>query len=354
MKKTSSFLMTVCQVGAEPALKEEIAREHPELRFSYSRPGFVTFKSSQELSPEFRLNSVFARSASLSIGKVEARKFPSDTDRAAEVRRLAAELGSPRLQVFERDRHVPGEEPLGFTSGALAAKVRALLGVRQDAQDGKSALPAPGEAVLSVVVIEEDEWWLGYHVHGPGHVPYPGGVPPITLPPEAPSRAFLKFEEAALTFGIPLRRGDTAVEIGSAPGGASYALLQRGIQVVGIDPAEMDPRVLRMPGFTHIRRPVASVLREELPQKIHWLLLDMNVAPRITLFQVDRLATRLSDTLCGIVLTLKLNEWSMAREIPQWIEHVQAMGMKRVRARQLAHNRQEICLYGLTRNGSRR
>ena len=38
---TSPFLFTVCQVGAEGALKNEVLRSHPELRFAYSRPGFV-------------------------------------------------------------------------------------------------------------------------------------------------------------------------------------------------------------------------------------------------------------------------------------------------------------------------
>jgi 23S rRNA C2498 (ribose-2'-O)-methylase RlmM len=31
---------------------------------------------------------------------------------------------------------------------------------------------------------------------------------------------------------VKLQEGDTAVEIGSAPGGASYALLQRGKEII--------------------------------------------------------------------------------------------------------------------------
>ena len=38
------FVFATCQFGAEAALKDEIARDVPALRFAYSRPGFLTFK----------------------------------------------------------------------------------------------------------------------------------------------------------------------------------------------------------------------------------------------------------------------------------------------------------------------
>ena len=44
------FVFVAVQPGAERALKSEIAREHPELKFAYSRPGFVTFRSSEDLA----------------------------------------------------------------------------------------------------------------------------------------------------------------------------------------------------------------------------------------------------------------------------------------------------------------
>src|SRR5882724_9885224 len=62
------FVFVSCQPGAEPALKDELAREHPEFRFAFSRPGFVTFKSPNDLKPDFELRSVFARAYGLSLG----------------------------------------------------------------------------------------------------------------------------------------------------------------------------------------------------------------------------------------------------------------------------------------------
>ena len=113
----------------------------------------------------------------------------------------------------------------------------------------------------------------------------------------------------------------------------------------------MDPIVLRQPEFKHIQRPVGHIPREELPESIQWLVLDMNVEPNISLYAVDRLAARMKDCLLGVLLTVKLNQWKFADEIPYFMDHVKAMGMQRVKATQLAYNRQEILIYGLTRRG---
>lgn len=355
--RESPFLFASCQVGAEPALKKEIAREHPGLRFAYSRPGFVTFKreSGPELTADFELRAVFARAYGISCGKTSGDPTP--------ILELARELASiegapgqktrkPRLHVWERDRHFPGEEPLGFVAGAWARPAMEALGsAARGGELDPVSTAQEGDLVLDVIAVEENEWWYGFHRHTLAHGPWPGGRPNITMPEASPSRAYIKLEEALRWSHAPLKAGDIAVEIGSAPGGASFALLERGLKVVGIDPGEMDPRVLARPTFKHICRPVAQVLREELPSSIEWLLLDMNVEPRISLYAVDRLAGRMTESLLGVFLTVKLNRWSIADEIPSMLEHVKAMGMTRARATQLPSNRQEIMIHGLTRKG---
>lgn len=349
MEIRSPFLFTTCQVGAEKALKEEIARDYPELKFSFSRPGFLTFKSPSELPPDYELRAVFARAYGLSLGKVKT--LPELLEKA---RGLG--IGKPRLHLFERDLHPHSEEPMGYEKGArariLRAEIEALPGFAEVFE--KDPFAAAGDWVFDAVVVEENEFWWGVHQHSPLHSRAPGADPGFVLPEDAPSRAYLKLEEALDWSGAPLKAGDHAVEIGSAPGGASLALLRRGVNVVGIDPGEMDPRVLRFRGgarFEHIMRPVATVPREELPESVEWLLLDMNVEPRISLFSVDRLATRMSDTLLGMILTVKLNQWDFAKQVPHWLEHVRLMGMSKVRATQLAHSGREIVIYGITRKG---
>jgi 23S rRNA (cytidine2498-2'-O)-methyltransferase len=261
-----------------------------------------------------------------------------------------------RLHVFERDLYAPGEEALGYQPGLKAGALERA--VRQKGEGSGLFLPEAeaqsGDPILDIVGVEENEWWVGFHRQTPAHTPAPGGRWKIILPPEAPSRAYLKLEEALRWSGAPIRSGDLAVEIGSAPGGASYALLQRGVDVIGIDPGAMDPVVLNYPGparFEHEARSVTTVRREELPRSVQWLLVDMNTGPDTAIYPVERLAVRMSDSLLGVVLTLKLNEWSFSKHIPNWLERIREFGITHVRATQLAHNRREICVVGLTRMG---
>lgn len=358
----SPFLFTVCQAGAEAALKRELGRHHPGLRPSFARPGFVTFKSAGDsLAADFELDSVFARAYGISLERAMGQEAVGRIIGLAREWFPPREGIRPRLHVFEREPWIPGEEPPGHEAGArarrLEAELRGIEGVT-GIFDPEPLAGSVAEWVLDVIGVEEEEWWVGLHRHSARRSPHAGGRPALELPPEAPSRAYLKLEEALLWSGAPLRKGDTAVEIGSAPGGSSYALLRRGIRVVGIDPGQMAPIVLDFPGseakFTHLRGPVARVPREDLPDRVDWLLADMNVEPRITLTSVDRLGTRLGDSLLGVLITLKLNQWRMADEIPSYLEHFRAMGMVKLRATQLAHNRREIVVYGLTRKGRAR
>jgi 23S rRNA (cytidine2498-2'-O)-methyltransferase len=246
-----------------------------------------------------------------------------------------------------------GEEPLGYQRGDWLGDQGAELkaaGVAEGLFEVRNP-PRHGDFLVQFIAIDPGKFALGAFVHSHFHSGDPGGRPSLELPLQAPSRAYLKLEHALSWSGAPIRKGDIAVEIGSAPGGASFALLERGLEVVGIDPAEMAPHVFQNPNFKHIRRPVAQVPREELPEKVQWVLLDMNVEPNISLYAVDRLATRLMDSLHGVFLTVKLNQWAFADEIPYFMEHVKAIGMVRVKAAQLAYHRQEILIYGLTRRG---
>ena len=337
----SEFAFAVCQLGAEGALKEEVAAAHPTLRFAYSRPGLVTWRSSAPLPPSFALGAVFARAWGISLGP------------------LGALPAAPRLHVFERDVARPGEEPPGHVPGARAAAVEARLRAEASFRDGRRA--RPGELVLDVIVAPEGDEppWLGAHVHGGERSPWPGGAWPVEVPPAAPSRAYRKLEEALAWSRAPLRRGDVAVEIGSAPGGASYALLRRGLEVIGVDPGEMAPAVLGFEGrsgnrFRHLPISVGALRREALPARVHWLLLDVNLAPQVALHNVRRLVAALRRGLRGVLFTLKLNDWRMAREVPDLLARISAMGLVGVRATQLPSNRQEIFVYAETIASRRR
>ena len=344
-------------MGAEAALKADVSERRPELRAAFGRPGLVTFKDPSGAAGEaIGRPSPLARAWGAALG-------PAADPRAAAAR-IAAAVGAEepvRLQVWERDRWRPGDEPEGFAYGELAAAARA--GIVEAWPKGHVLLDgeeaAAGERVVDVVVAPEEPLFVGVHRHGEGRPPGPGGRIAAAMPAEAPSRAYRKLEEALVWSGAPVRAGDVAVELGSSPGGASYALLRRGLEVHGIDPGAMDPVVLNFAGpgggrFHHHHRPMAQVDRADLPRDLHWVLCDVNLAPQVALRTVARLAGRPRPALLGVLVTLKLDTWKALRHLPTWERTLAAMGMAEVRVTQLPSNRLELFACGLTAAGVRR
>ncbi len=342
----SPFLMTTCQVGAESALKNELAQELPAARLAFSRPGFVTFKLPAGVAwPEhFPWDSIFARWYGWSLGKVKATGVEALADAVAE--QLAGQQTFEQLHVFPRDRYEPGDhrfEP-GLTSDSAAAAevLRARLG--SVLSGDHNAPPARlGQSVLDVVMVEDDEWWLGTHRASRHSSPWAGGLRVLTLPPHAVSRAYLKAVEGLEWSRLPIAAGQTAAEIGCAPGGASQVLLERGLKVIGIDPALIEPVVAEHPNFVHLRKRGHEVRRQEF-RGVHWLLADLNVAPNYTLDTIEGIVTHPSVHIRGMLLTLKMLQWSLADEIPAYLERIRSWGFASVRAKQLQTNRSEVCV----------
>jgi 23S rRNA (cytidine2498-2'-O)-methyltransferase len=150
-----------------------------------------------------------------------------------------------------------------------------------------------------------------------------------------------------------MARGEHVVELGCAPGGASQALLDAGLLVTGVDPAEVDPAVAEHPRFNHVRARVATAPKRLL-RGAHWLAADMNVTPKYTLDAVEAVVTNKDISVRGMILTLKLADWSLADELPACVDRVRGWGYKDVRLRQLAFNRQEVCLAALRTRAQRR
>ena len=141
--------------------------------------------------------------------------------------------------------------------------------LRQVKDLGRQNVARAGDLVLDCVVVEPEEWWVGYHRASGVASRWPGGLFQSELPAEAVSRAYLKMAEALAWSRMPTKKGEQWAEIGSAPGGASQALLKQGVKVIGIDPAEMDPAVLANPDFTALEetrsgRAAAGVSRREV------------------------------------------------------------------------------------------
>jgi len=325
----AGFAVLTCAHGLERAAKADLATGHPEWRLAFSRPGLLTFKAPEDIDPAAPAPTPFARVWARSLGS------------AAGLAEGIADAGAiDRVHVFARDPDDPDAGP------AIAA---ADAAIPPTIPRGAAAL---GDRVLDVIVAAGEPAWRGVHVHTPWRSPHPGGALPVEVPAEAPSRAYAKIEEAIAWAGLAITAGQTALEIGSAPGGAALALARRGLRVIGVDPGALDPAVLafRHPSgarVEHLAVKVGALRWEQLPERVDWLLLDVNLAPQVALHELARLMPRLRATLRGAVLTLKLNDLAVVADLPRLIEKIRALGLPDVHLTHLPANRQELCAVAL-------
>lgn len=201
-------------------------------------------------------------------------------------------------------------------------------------------IPVPAEAFVLELA---DKWVLRSHVAGP-QWPNAAQLSGVELPTEAPSRAWLKIEEAIRLYDLPLLPGEHALEVGAAPGGAAWALLQRGLKVTGVDPALMDQRCLSHAAFTHLRKPFQELTEEET-RGVHWWLSDLNLAPGSVLSHLGRVL-RSADRPKGLILTLKVGKPEVVLELGEHERRVNDWGY-RTQLRLLPSHHSEVLLLAL-------
>lgn len=336
--------MLSCAHGAEQAIKQSIG--DLGWRLAFSRPGFVTAKHDSESELP---SGIFIRTAAKSLGSVKSNNG-NECLSALEEKLAGVDSDSPKpfdqLHVWSRDRAPIGR--FGFEPGtdevskSVAEAILDRLHDRFLRCSVANQIAQPGERVLNVVLVDPSHWFFGQHEASNWPTRWPGGVQPITPKHEPISRAYYKAAEAIQWSGFDMQPGDQVIEIGSAPGGACGRLLELGLRVTGIDPAEMDERIAKHPKFKHIRARAGDLPRKDFRQA-KWLLVDSNVRPEKTLTTVSNIIQNRHSQLKGMLLTMKIGDYGAVDNIDDWISIVQNWGAKQIDIRQLARNRCEVC-----------
>jgi 23S rRNA (cytidine2498-2'-O)-methyltransferase len=339
-----SYVWVTHHVASTRWLKQELAVRAPHLHFAFARPGLTTFKvTGPAATPATSMPSSFARAWGITLGRGGLHDVKAVVD--------GLPRGPLKLHVFERDLPVPPEEQAIITRGLRAMAVDQDVRRVCDGMFDDDVRARVGDRVIDVVVphgSEQDEPWLiGMHTHHASHGPWPGGVPYAPPPPHSPSRAWSKVEEALYWADLEPRIGEIAVEIGAAPGGATLNLLDRGLEVHGIDPGAMAPNVAAFHGphgnrFIHHHVPAAEVDARALPRHYQWLLLDVNLAPMVALRYVERFVALAHGGLRAALLTLKLNDDGIFMALPRLYERIRKLNPSTMRVTQLPSHRSEV------------
>lgn len=353
------FVFLVCQHGTETYLKSRWAGENSCFRLAFSRPGLLTLKIGNDLLSANSAGEIaepnagvavphdwMIRLSGLAIGQIKGVEETCQAESLVDQALSIAGEDWQAIHVFARDHNLPGlngvepgPTPLCHEIGRVFAKRLRHARVAPQINHETDV----GQHVLDVILIEPNHWLIGHHIAQLQHQRWPGGAYDVPAPDHMVSRAYLKMAEAVAWSELPFEPGDCVVEIGSAPGGACQRLLDLGLKVTGIDPAEMDPLLLASPRFEHWRGK-SSAIKRKLYSKFQWLVADANVAPNYTLEAVEDIVSYKTSRFRGLILTLKLSSYELAENMQAYVDRVHSWGFARVEVRQLASNRRECCL----------
>lgn len=100
-----------------------------------------------------------------------------------------------------------------------------------------------------------------------------GGQRRMKDDPQAPSRSYLKVEEAFAIMGQSPKEGDIVADLGAAPGGWTWAALKRGATVYAIDNGPLKKGPLDHPNVIHLKTDAYTWIPPHQP--VDWLFCDM-------------------------------------------------------------------------------
>ncbi|HVZ63917.1 MAG TPA: SAM-dependent methyltransferase [Lacunisphaera sp.] len=164
----------------------------------------------------------------------------------------------------------------------------------------------------------------------------------------APSRSYLKVEEAYVVLGREPLAGETVCDLGAAPGGWSYSAAKRGARVTAVDNGPLKGGALHHPGIAH-RMEDAFRFRPAAGETFDWLFCDLVEQPNHVL--QDLVGPWLAQRWCRrFVINLKfghVDPLALLRELrtpgSPFVRHAAEW-----RIRHLYHDREEFTVVGTT------
>ncbi len=168
---------------------------------------------------------------------------------------------------------------------------------------------------------------------------YNGGMVMFAKNEEQISRAEYKLLEAFEVFDIDLRNFRTAIDLGASPGGWTKILVEQGLKVAAVDPAELDPSLLEDKNVTHYKM-MAEDFLSRYQVKVDVLVNDMKMDVIKTCEIMNTMSDGLAHDGIGIV-TFKLPQKNQTGKILDGIRVLKEK-YKILYTKQLFNNRSEV------------
>jgi 23S rRNA (cytidine2498-2'-O)-methyltransferase len=181
---------------------------------------------------------------------------------------------------------------------------------------------------------------------------YFGGQRRMADDPLAPSRSYLKVEEAYGVLGREPQTGEVVVDLGAAPGGWSYSAAKRGARVLAIDNGPLKGGAADNPLIEH-RREDAFGFQPASGSPVDWMFCDLVEDPHHVLRNlVEPWLTRRQCRHYVVILKFgRADPIALLRELrdPRGVMQRESAFL---RIRHLFHDREEFTIVGSVRESS--
>ena len=177
------------------------------------------------------------------------------------------------------------------------------------------------------------------------------GIVRQSMPVEAPSRSTLKLAEAIEVFMDRseqkrlLRQGMQAVDLGAAPGGWTWQMVQRGIRVTAVDNGPMKGVLINHPLVQHLKQDGFKYVPR---RAVDWLLCDMVEQPSrvATLIGTWFVAGLTKHAIFNLKLPMKQRVVALESALDGIRTLLDQEGINyRMLAKQLYHDREEVTVF---------
>ena len=283
----------------------------------FPRQCLVVTSELTDLPEDDRISPILSETAEWPVIEALWQEYP-DTNEGKQIARLTRKLEKPLASALRKQGRLQPKSREGVRGHLFWLNGRHLM--------------------LGLSPVDNSSpWLLGY--------------PRLRFPRQAPSRSTLKLEEAWLQLMSPqeaeasLKPGFRAVDLGAAPGGWTWQLVNREMKVFAIDNGPMDDGLMASGRVTHLRED-AFTFKPRYP--VEWLVCDIVDKPARVLKLMEKW---LLNQWCRFaVFNLKLpmkKRWQTVIQLLDQLEtSLSEAGLDYVlRAKQLYHDREEITVY---------
>ncbi|MBL8510392.1 MAG: 23S rRNA (cytidine(2498)-2'-O)-methyltransferase RlmM [Betaproteobacteria bacterium] len=339
--------LAYCRAGFEAELATELtalAKAKPHHLTAVAGSGFVhaVFNRGIKLADPSWQSAVFARQ--LIVADAKPVDLPMQ-DRVTPLMAAAQHLLT--MRGMEKVSAIWVEYPDTNEGKALSKLAQALQIRLTEGLQRAGRLQQGIQTRLHVLLTPERQAWLGTSDVRQAST-WPLGIVRLRMPHDAPSRSTLKLAEAFHTFLgdqatrllMPEMR---AVDLGAAPGGWTWQLINRGLHVTAVDNGRLKGDLVDNALVRHLRE---DGFRFKPKKAVDWMVCDMVESPA-------RIATLVGNWLSQgwarhSIFNLKLPMKKRYEEVERCRGILmEAMAGKRYRLqlKQLYHDREEVTGY---------